>query len=126
MAGRKAHQVWVQQCEAVEAIKARFGLKAAFDYIVGEKLHNFADASPHNRDFARELPRFVSEVRRMFTPDEIETQLIDHERMQNEEITDFLLDDDDPLPENTSASLERAWQFNLIKELLRASSLGTS
>jgi hypothetical protein len=45
MAERKAHQVWLEQCEAVKTIKARFGLKAAFDYIVGEKLLNFAEAS---------------------------------------------------------------------------------
>ena len=37
--------------------------KAAFDYIVGEKLLNFAEACVHNPGFARELPRFVSEVR---------------------------------------------------------------
>jgi hypothetical protein len=99
---------------------------SAFDYIVGEKLQNFAEASLHHREFARELPSFVSEVRRMFTPDEIETHLTDLERAQNEKTTDLLLDDDDPLPEDTSASVERARQFNLIKELLRASTLGTA
>jgi hypothetical protein len=40
MAQRRAYQIWIEQCEAVEAIKTRFGLKAAFDYIVGEKLLN--------------------------------------------------------------------------------------
>ena len=109
-----------------KGIRARFGLKAAFDYIVGEKLQNFAEASLHHREFARELPSFVSEVRRMFTPDEIETHLTDLERAQNEKTTDLLLDDDDPLPEDTSAGVERARQFNLIKELLRASTLGTA
>ncbi len=49
MAERKAHQIWIEQCEAVQTIKARFGLKAAFDYIVGEKLQNFAEASLHHR-----------------------------------------------------------------------------
>jgi hypothetical protein len=126
MAEQKAPQIWIEQCEAAQAIKARFGLKAAFDYIVGEKLQNFAEVSLHHREFARELPRFVSEVRRMFTPDEIEARLTDLERAQNEETTDFLLDDDDPLPENTTATAERARQFNLIKELLRASILGTA
>jgi hypothetical protein len=126
MAERKAHQIWIKQCEAAKVIKVRFGLKAAFNYIVGEKLPHFAEASLHHRAFARELPRFVSEVRRMFTPDEIETQLTDLERAKNEETTDLLLDDDDPLPEDTSASVERAQRFNLIKELLRASTLGTA
>ena len=56
---------------AAQTIKARFGLTAAFDYLVGEKLMNFAGAASRHPDFARELPRFVSEVRRMFTPAEI-------------------------------------------------------
>src|SRR6516165_8291010 len=68
MAQRKAHLIWIEQCEAVQSIKTRFGLKAAFDYIVREKLLNFAEASSHDPDFARELPRFVSEIRRMFAP----------------------------------------------------------
>ena len=59
MAQHKAYQIWMEQCEAVQRIKTRFGLKAAFDYIVGEKLLNFAEASSHDLDFARELPRFV-------------------------------------------------------------------
>ena len=47
--------------------KDRHGLKAAFDYLVGEKLLNFTEAASEHRAFAQELPRFVSEVRRMFT-----------------------------------------------------------
>jgi hypothetical protein len=35
---RKAHEVWMEQCDAAQSIKLRFGLKAAFDYVVGEKL----------------------------------------------------------------------------------------
>ncbi len=68
---RKAHKIWIEQCDAAQTIKARFGLTAAFDYLVGEKLMSFASAASRHPDFARELPRFVSEVRRMFTPDEI-------------------------------------------------------
>ena len=71
MSARKHHEIWNEQCEAAETIKARYGLKAAFDYVVGEKLINFASAATKHPEFARELPRFVSEVRRMFTPEEI-------------------------------------------------------
>jgi len=35
---RKHHEIWLEQCEAAQTIKARYGLKAAFDYVVGEKL----------------------------------------------------------------------------------------
>ena len=82
---RKAHNIWIEQCEAAQTIKARFGLKAAFDYLVGEKLVNFVSAASGHPDFARDLPRFVSEVRRMFTPDEIRAHLARIERAQSEQ-----------------------------------------
>ena len=84
MNDRKAHQIWIEQCEAARTIKARYGLTAAFDYLVGEKLMNFANAASSRPDFARELPRFVSKVRHMFTPDEIGAHLVRIERSQNE------------------------------------------
>ena len=122
---RKAHHVWIEQCEAAQAIKVRFGLAAAFDYLVGEKLINFASAASRHPDFARELPRFVSEVRRMFTPDEIGAHLGQIERAQNEKGID-VLEEDDPLRESPAAAAERIRQFMLIKELLTAATLGTS
>ena len=59
----KFHEIWVEQCEAAEGIKRRYGTKAAFDYLVAEKLLNFADAASSHPAFARELPRFVAHVR---------------------------------------------------------------
>ena len=122
---RKAHHVWIEQCGAAQAIKIRFGLAAAFDYLVGEKLINFASAASRHPDFARELPRFVSEVRRMFAPDEIGAHLGQIERAQNEKDID-VLEEDDPLRESPAAAAERIRQFMLIKELLTAATLGTS
>ena len=125
MKDRKAHQIWIEQCEAAKTIKARYGLTAAFEYLVGEKLMNFANAASRYPDFARELPRFVSEVRRMFTPDEIGAHLEQIERAQSEQDVD-VLDEDDPLCESPAAAAERIRQFTLIKELLTATTLGTS
>jgi phosphopantothenate synthetase len=125
---RKAHKIWIEQCEAAQTIKARFGLTAAFNYLVGEKLMSFASAASRHPDFARELPRFVSEVRRMFTPDEIGAQLAQIERSQNERNVDVLEeeDEDDLLREGPAAVAERVQQFMLVKELLTAPMLGTS
>ena len=81
---RKAHHIWMEQCEAAHTIRDRYGIAAAFDYLVGEKLMTFAAAAADHPDFARELPRFVSEVRRMFTADEIGVHLAKIERAQNE------------------------------------------
>ena len=123
---RKAHNIWIEQCEAAQTIKARFGLTAAaFDYLVGEKLMSFASAASRHPDFARELPLFVSEVRRMFTPDEIGAQLAQIERSQNERNVD-VLEEDDLLREGPAAVAECVQQFMLVKELLTAPMLGTS
>jgi hypothetical protein len=96
----------IEQCEAAQTIKARYGLTAAFEYLVGEKLMNFANAASRHPDFARELSRFVSEVRRMFTPDEIGAHLEQIERAQSEQDVD-VLDEDDPLRESPAAAAER-------------------
>jgi hypothetical protein len=121
---RKLHEIWIEQCEAARTIKDRYGLKAAFDYLVGEKLLNFTEAASEHRAFARELPRFVSEVRRMFTAEEIAAQLARIEREQSEK--DTAQEEDDPLAESPMREAARARQFAMIKELLTAPVLGTS
>jgi hypothetical protein len=57
----KFHAIWSEQCEAAEEIKLRYGLQAAFDYLVSEKLPNFAEAA--TRDGSRPLgsPRSLSD-----------------------------------------------------------------
>ena len=139
------HQIWVEQCAAAETIKLRYGLKAAFDYAVAEKLLNFAEAAAQHPEFARELPRFVSRVRQIFTAQgcgrvrwrnhhigcrrvaaqELEAHLarIERERRENDLAA---MEDDEALFENPAAALERTRQFDLIKELLTANTLGTS
>jgi hypothetical protein len=123
---RKAHNIWIDQCEAAQTIKAQFGLTAAFDYLVGEKLMSFASAASRHPDFARELPRFVSEVRRMFTPDEIGAQVAQIERSHNEKNADVLEEEDGLLREGPAAVAECVQQFMQVKELLTAPILGTS
>jgi hypothetical protein len=125
MNARKPHDIWRGQCEAAEAIKARFRITAAFDYLIGEKLMNFVSAASQHPDFARELPRFVSEVRRMFSHDEIGAELEKIEQRQNEK-TDDILDEEDPVRESSTQARERIRQFELIKELLTSTTLGTS
>jgi len=128
---RKAHHVWMEQCEAAHTIKSRFGVTNAFDYLVGEKLMTFANAAVDHPEFARELPRFVSEVRRMFTADEIAVHLARLERVQNEIDTAVaedgdIVEEEDLFAESPAAAAERVRQFTLIKELLTAPALGTS
>jgi hypothetical protein len=137
----KFHEIWIAQCKAAEEIKVCYGLKAAFDYLIGEKLLNFADAATRNPEFARELPRFVARVRDLFTAEEMRTHLSRIEREQREydasieERAEF--DDQDEQQEEQqeehalglesfAGAAERARQFATIAELLTAAELGTS
>jgi hypothetical protein len=65
------HKIWVQQCRATRGIKRRFGVKSALDYLLGEKLMNFADAAEQHPEFAAELPRFQAAVWNIFNPYEL-------------------------------------------------------
>jgi hypothetical protein len=68
------HMIWRDQIRAVSAIRQRHGEEAAFDYIVDEKLMNFAEAAEGRPEFARELPRFVAAIREIF-PDTMRSGL---------------------------------------------------
>jgi hypothetical protein len=65
------HRIWVRQCQATRGIKRRFGVKSALDYLIGEKLMNFAEAAAHHPAFAAELPRFQAAVWNLFNPYEL-------------------------------------------------------
>jgi hypothetical protein len=105
MDARKFHEVWLEQCDAAQTIKLQYGVRSAFDYLVGEKLFHFTEAAAAHPEFARALPKFVARVRRLFTPEEMRTHLARLEREQSEL---------DP------------GQFTIMKELLTAAELGTS
>ena len=127
MSAGNHHQMWIEQCEAARTIRERFGLQAAFDYAVGEKLMNFASAASEHPAFARELPRFVSEVRRMFSADEIRSHLARLEREQIErDAENGETDEDEFQYESPARAAERIRQFATIKDLLTTETLGTS
>ena len=66
MIGPDAHMKWHEQCRVTTTIKERYGTTSAFDYLVAEKLLDFARAAEREPELVRQLPRFVSEVRRIF------------------------------------------------------------
>jgi len=65
------HKIWVQQYRATRGIKRRFGVKSALEYLLGEKLMNFANAAEQHPEFAAELPRFQAAVWNIFNPYEL-------------------------------------------------------
>jgi hypothetical protein len=54
-----------------EGNQASFGVKSALDYLIREKLLNFADAAEQRPQFAGELPRFLAEAWQIFNQYEI-------------------------------------------------------
>jgi hypothetical protein len=123
----KPQAIWREQCEAAHGIKERYGLNAALDYLLAEKLLNHAAAAAQNADFARELPSFVAEVRRMFELDDIANYLAQMERRDREqELADLADDEEDAFAETASQLAARKQRFALIKELLTRPQLGTA
>ena len=122
---RRWNEVWKEQCEAAESIRLQHGVGSAFDYVVGEKLLTLAEATEENPEFARALPQFVSELRRMFTPEEIEEHLTRIESWRLQRAMDAM-DVYDPELDDPSASDAEARRFEFVKEPLTAPALGTS
>jgi hypothetical protein len=118
-------ELWQEQCEAARGVRERFGVKAAFDYIVGEKLQLFAESATRDRSLAADLPWFVAEARKLFTADEIEHHLSRLERELSQQ-AEFVGDPDDDLAERPEQYQARVETFRKIAELMRAPVLGTS
>lgn len=116
---------WQELCETAEAIELRYGLDAAFDYVVGEKLPDLAARAARRPDLARELPGFVSRVRNMFTAEEIEQQLKRIERRHIER-NQAGADDGGPNRENRITGIGARPPMSAIRELLEAPALATS
>ena len=125
MTGVCWHEIWKEQCAAAESIRLQHGVGSAFDYAVGEKLLAFAEAAEDHPGFAQALPQFVSELRRMFAPEEIEEHLARIESARFQRAMDAM-DIYDPELDDLGASAAEARRFEFVKELLTAPALGTS
>ena len=136
------HRTWIEQCEAAEGIRLHHGTESAFDYVVGEKLFSYAEAALTRPEFARELPNFVSEIRRMFTREEmealwprIERQMV--EQMESdlyqmeEELSGAVEGEDLDLIKQDAVRIRKQWEEKLkaarhLRDLLTSPSLGTA
>jgi hypothetical protein len=134
MSTHRFQDIWIEQCLAARSIKDQFRLKDAFDYLVGEKLMTYADAASTRPEFARELPQFMSEVRRIFSAKEIAEHLarIEQEELQDAELAmeepedDGETEDDKAWSEPAELIAARRERFMRMKELLTVAHLGTS
>jgi hypothetical protein len=122
----KFQDIWKEQCVAARSVRAQHGILSALDYLIGEKLLTYAEMAVTRPEFARELPRFVADVRDIFNGEEIR-HYIDHlERMAAMEDEQAPDEDDDELfgdfPDQLAAKRARLAQ---LKELLTSTVLGT-
>lgn len=120
------HEIWSEQFDAAEGIKTRYGVKSAFEYIVGEKLMNFAEASFEGPEFAREFPQFVAAVRHLFESKQMAPLLDQLEEDLRSELQFVDSDADDLADYAVAAAKSRLERFSAIRELLTAVVLGTS
>ena len=124
------HKIWIDQCEATEGIRDHFGLENALDYLIGEKLFTFLMVSERDSDSAAEVPAFVAEIRRIFTPAEIREYLDQLERekylaprdsdLDNDDLNDEFEDD---WRENPVMGAEEILRFSRVRELLLPSGI---
>ena len=124
---QKFQDIWKEQCVAARSVRAQHGILSALDYLIGEKLLIYAETAVTRPEFARELPRFVAEVREIFSGEEIAHYLTHLERMaaiEDEQVgnqdNDELFDDS---PDQRAAKRARLAQ---LKELLTSPLLGTA
>ena len=125
MSERRFQDIWKEQCAAGRGVRDKHGVVAALDYLMGEKLMTFADAAATRPEFARELPRFVAEVRAIFALEEICAYLDHMERMEEHDDEAAGLDPDEVDFETPDQKGERHARFVNLKELLNAEALGT-
>jgi hypothetical protein len=147
------HMIWRDQIRAVSAIRQRHGEGAAFDYIVDEKLMNFAEAAEGRPEFARELPRFVAAIREIFPPDTMRSGLrrlahhLEEDKVRTAEMlcekqsnpsregvddgdgngdTDDDFDDAETLARRMQSLSSRQERFEFLRDLLLSERLGTA
>jgi hypothetical protein len=122
----KFQDIWKEQCVAARSVRVRHGTLSALDYLIGEKLLAYAEVAVTRPKFARELPRFVAEVRDIFNGEEIRHYLDHLERVAAMEDEQALDEDDDELPGDVPDQLaaKRA-RLAQLKELLTSTVLGT-
>jgi hypothetical protein len=126
MTEHRYQDIWKQQCAAARSIRVKHGILSALDYLIGEKLLTHADTAVTKPEFARELPRFVAEVRDIFSGEEIRHYLDHLERMaaiEDEQTTDE--DNSDFLKESAERLAEKRARFAQLRELLTSTVLGT-
>ena len=127
MAGR-FQDIWKDQCAAAEDIAAAHGKVNALDYLIGEKLDSYAETAATRPEFARELPQFVAEVRRIFSTDDIAAyfEAIEEDAGIPNMGPDAAELEESGLLMSVAAKQARIKRLQVLKAMLLAGTLGTA
>lgn len=96
MTERHSHEIWRDQCDAARDIRNRFGADSALEYLIGEKLMNFAEAAETRPEFVGELPAFAREIRSIFSVRELEAFFDNAQRAGPDVAEEEDVEDDEP------------------------------
>ncbi len=124
----RRHKIWTEQCDAARSIRLHYGVEAAFDYLVGEKLMTFADAAMTRPEFKNDLPYFISVIRTIFSMRELEIEVARIEqRLRQDKGWAVRHEELDVVSvESQKSILRRNERFTILKSLLTAPQLGTA
>lgn len=116
MSKHEFHKIWIEQCEATEGIRERYGKDDAIRYLIGEKFLNYLEESDRRPEFAADVPAFVGQVKEIFEPHEI-SEFLDtllHEKSaENDE--DWPFDDFEDAELEPSDAVNEAAETVLIE-----------
>lgn len=85
----QCHKVWKKQCQAARSVRRRFGLKNALDYLVSEKLLNFAEAAESTQSLRPSFRVFRLRCGASFTPMSLPVTLLFSVPRPEESCRDF-------------------------------------
>jgi hypothetical protein len=126
MAEHKFQDIWKEQCAAARNVRVQYGILSSLDYLIGEKLMTYAETAVTRPELARELPRFVAEIRDIFSREEI-THYLDHlERMVAIEDECDEYDDGDFFGDSLQQLAAKRERLAQLRELLTSTVLGTA
>ena len=108
----------MEKCACAEGLRT-FSVEKALDYLLAEKLFGVVSRSEYDPNLAAELPKFVAEIRRLFTGEEISTYLDQLQKRKYRRRRQLETDIEDASLDTLMAIAE-SQRFYCIRELLHS------
>jgi hypothetical protein len=114
----KARKFWEELCAVAEGLRT-VSSEMALDYLVAEKLFTYISLAENHPEYAEELPSFVTEIRRMFTAEDLTSYLKQlQKRKYRRPYRPWLEKDEQDISVDSLVKARESEQFYKIRELL--------